>query len=81
MDYFYGYIALFPYTRYPSGWLLCDGRTLQISQNGSLFQAIGNSYGGDGSTTFSIPNMLGLEPIFGMNYFICNTGIYPVKDQ
>lgn len=81
MDYYYGYIALFPYHRTPSGWLLCNGQTIAISSNEVLFSLLGTSYGGDGRSNFAIPNMLGLEPIPGMNYYICIKGEYPPKQQ
>jgi microcystin-dependent protein len=41
----------------PVGWALCDGQTLAISQNSALFQLIGTTYGGEGQTTFNLPNL------------------------
>ena len=41
----------------PKGWLLCDGSLLQISQNQALFSLLGTIYGGDGRTTFALPNL------------------------
>ncbi|MGS0763920.1 phage tail protein [Syntrophomonas curvata] len=80
MDYFLGQIVLFPYTFTPLGWMKCDGATLNIQQNTALFSLIGNKFGGNGTTTFCIPNLLGAEPISGMNYYICISGIYPTRD-
>ena len=80
MENYIGFIALFPYYYAPLGWFLCDGQILSISESQQLFTLIGTSYGGNGSTNFALPNMLGLEPIPGMNYYICNDGGYPVRD-
>ena len=80
MEYYIGSIQLFPYTFIPMGWLLCDGRTLQVSEYNVLFSVIGANYGGNGSSNFALPNMLGLEPIPGMRYFIVNEGLYPTRD-
>ncbi len=79
MDYFVGTTVLFPYSFTPTGWILCDGRSLRISQYELLFNLIGNYYGGDGVTGFNVPNMLGLEPGPGMNFYICNEGSYPPR--
>ncbi|RZK95113.1 MAG: phage tail protein, partial [Hymenobacter sp.] len=43
----------------PVGWYPCDGRQLSISQESTLFQLIGTTYGGDGQTTFNVPNLNG----------------------
>ena len=45
------------------GWALCDGRTLPIQQYTALFAVLGNMYGGDGRTTFALPNLQGRVPI------------------
>jgi microcystin-dependent protein len=47
----------------PNGWQLCDGSLLPISQNNALFALIGTTYGGDGQTTFAVPDMRGRIPI------------------
>jgi len=47
----------------PSGWAFCDGSLQPISQNTTLFQLIGTTYGGDGQTTFALPNLLGRTPV------------------
>ena len=46
----------------PVGWALCNGQLMSISQNEALFQLIGTTYGGDGQTTFSLPNLQGRIP-------------------
>ena len=47
----------------PNGWMFCDGQTLPISENETLFQLIGTMYGGDGESTFNLPNLQGRLPI------------------
>jgi microcystin-dependent protein len=80
MDYFLGNILLFPYSFTPMGFLLCNGQTLNVTQYQALFSLIGYTYGGNGTTTFCIPNMLGQEPQPGMNYYIAMSGLYPTRD-
>jgi microcystin-dependent protein len=78
MDIFIGYIVLFPYTFTPMDWLLCNGQSLPVSQYSTLYALIGNTYGGD-SYNFNLPNMLGLEPVPYMKYYICLNGDYPTR--
>jgi len=80
MDYIIGTILLLPYSFTPMTLLLCNGQTLNIMPYQALFSVIGNTYGGDGQTTFAVPNMLGQEPQPGMNYYIVYEGIYPTRD-
>jgi microcystin-dependent protein len=47
----------------PKGWALCNGQVLPISQNQALFSLLGTTYGGNGSTTFALPNLRGRVPI------------------
>jgi microcystin-dependent protein len=79
MDYFLGDIVLFPYTYAQQDWMWCEGQMLQVQQYTALFSLIGNQYGGDGSTTFALPNMRGAEPQPGLHYSICINGIYPQR--
>ena len=60
---YYGEIRLFAGTRIPRNWLLCDGRLLDINNNQALYSVIGTNYGGDGRTTFGIPDLRGRVPI------------------
>jgi|WetSurMetagenome_2_1015567.scaffolds.fasta_scaffold09447_3 microcystin-dependent protein len=78
-ELFIGSILLLPYTFAPQGTLPCDGRMLQIVEYSPLFALIGNTYGGNGTTTFALPNMLGLEPSPNMNYCIVTDGIFPTR--
>src|SRR4051794_30703113 len=47
----------------PAGWMFCDGSLLPISENDTLFQLIGTTYGGDGQVTFALPDLRGRVPI------------------
>lgn len=58
-----GEIAIYPYNFAPQGWAKCDGQLLPISQNTALFSLIGTIYGGDGETTFGLPDLRGRVPI------------------
>ena len=58
-----GEIILFSGNFEPPGWLFCDGRLLPISEHTALFEIVGNSYGGDGRTTFGIPDLRGRVPM------------------
>lgn len=56
---FLGEIRSFAFPVVPRGWALCNGQLLQISQNQALFTILGATYGGDGRTTFALPNLMG----------------------
>lgn len=59
----------------PAGWMLCEGQTLPISENETLFQLIGTTYGGDGESTFALPDLRGRVPIHqGNNFILAETG-------
>lgn len=62
-DPFIGEIRAFAFTFAPVGWSTCDGQVLQISQNTALFAVLGATYGGNGSTTFGLPNLQGRAPM------------------
>lgn len=59
MDEFLGTIKAFAFNFPPRGWMFCDGTLLSISQNTALFALIGTTYGGNGQTTFAIPDLRG----------------------
>jgi len=65
-----GEIRLFAGNFAPAGWMLCDGQLLPISENETLFQLIGTTYGGDGQSTFALPDLRGRVPIHFGNGFI-----------
>jgi microcystin-dependent protein len=60
---FIGEIRMFGFNFPPTGWALCNGQTLPISQNQALFSLLGTTYGGDGTTNFMLPNLQGRVPI------------------
>ena len=59
MNPFIGQIIMFGGTFAPRGWALCDGTLLAIAQNQALFSILGTTYGGDGRTTFGLPDLRG----------------------
>lgn len=65
-----GEIRMFAGNFAPAGWMFCEGQLLPISENETLFQLIGTTYGGDGQSTFSLPDMRGRLPIHAGNGFI-----------
>src|SRR5262249_14267303 len=54
---------IFPYNFAPRNWAFCDGQILAISQNTALFSLLGTTYGGDGQTTFALPDLRGRVPL------------------
>ena len=58
-----GEIRMFGGNFAPAGWLFCEGQLLPISENETLFQLIGTTYGGDGQSTFALPDLRGRVPI------------------
>jgi len=79
MEPFLGQIDLLPFNFAPQGWAFCDGALLPISQNTALFSLLGTTYGGDGVSTFALPNLKGKEPVDGLHYYIALVGIYPSR--
>ena len=63
MDPFVGEIRAFGFNFAPRGWALCQGQLLPITQNTALFALLGTQYGGDGRSTFALPNLQGRVPI------------------
>ena len=64
-----GEIRMFAGNFAPSGWLFCEGQLLPISENLTLFQLIGTTYGGDGESTFALPDLRGRIPLHSGNGF------------
>lgn len=76
-----GEIRMFAGNFAPAGWMFCEGQLLPISENETLFQLIGTTYGGDGQETFALPDLRGRLPIHqgvnsstGINYVLAETG-------
>ena len=73
-------IRIFGFNFAPKGWAFCNGQLLPISQNTALFSLLGTMYGGDGKSTFALPDMQGNAPVFwgqsttGTQYFEGQTG-------
>lgn len=60
---FIGEVKMFAGNFAPRGWALCDGQLLSIAQNEALFSILGTTYGGDGRTTFALPDLRGGVPV------------------
>ena len=65
-----GEIRMFAGNYAPAGWMFCEGQLLPISENDTLFTLIGTTYGGDGESTFALPDLRGRIPIHQGNGFI-----------
>ncbi|HUI43922.1 MAG TPA: tail fiber protein [Terriglobia bacterium] len=82
MEPFLGEVRLFPYNFVPRGWAACDGSLIRIIQNTALFALLGTMYGGDGKSTFALPDLrsnVPLPPDTG-TYCIAMQGIFPSRD-
>src|SRR6476469_1313020 len=62
-DPFVAEIRIFPFNFAPTGWAECNGGLLPISQNTALFSLLGTNYGGDGRSTFGLPDLRGRAPL------------------
>ncbi|MGE6434667.1 phage tail protein [Shewanella baltica] len=62
-DPFIGQISMFAGNFAPRGWAFCNGQLLSVSQNSALFAILGTTYGGNGQTTFALPNLQGRVPV------------------
>ena len=62
-DQFLAEIRIFPFNFPPTGWAFCDGQIMPLSQNTALFALLGTTYGGDGKSTFALPDMQGNAPM------------------
>src|SRR5688572_27209919 len=70
-----GEIRMFAGNFAPAGWMFCEGQLLPISENETLFQLIGTTYGGDGESTFALPDLRGRLPIHqGAGFILAETG-------
>lgn len=79
---FLGEITIFGGTFAPRGFAYCEGQLLPINQYTALFSILGNRYGGDGRTTFALPDLKNAEKsLNGARYIIALQGIYPSRNQ
>jgi microcystin-dependent protein len=70
-----GEIRIFAGNFAPAGWMFCSGQLLPISENETLFNLIGTTYGGDGQSTFALPDLQSRVPIhFGNGFILAETG-------
>src|SRR5436190_7691113 len=70
-----GEIRMFAGNFAPAGWMFCQGQLLPISEYETLFNLIGTTYGGDGQSTFALPDMRGRLPMhFGNGFILAETG-------
>jgi microcystin-dependent protein len=70
-----GEIRMFAGNFAPAGWMFCEGQLLPISENEVLFNLIGTTYGGDGQSTFALPDLRGRLPVHqGNGYILAQTG-------
>jgi microcystin-dependent protein len=70
-----GEIRMFAGNFAPAGWMFCEGQLLPISENETLFQLIGTTYGGDGQSTFALPDLRGRIPLHqGNGFTLAETG-------
>lgn len=80
MENYLGEIRVFSFGTIPRGWATCAGQILAINQNAALFSLLGTFYGGNGTTTFALPDFRGQTPIgvgnasYGTNYVIGQKG-------
>lgn len=63
LEPFLGEVRAVSFNFAPKGWALCNGQIMQISQNQALFSILGTTYGGNGQTTFALPNLQGRVPL------------------
>jgi microcystin-dependent protein len=70
-----GEVRMFAGNFAPAGWMFCEGQLLPISENETLFQLIGTTYGGDGQQTFALPDLRGRVPLHqGSGFILAETG-------
>ena len=83
MDAYIGELRLFGFDFAPPGWALADGSLLPLNEYEGLFALLGNRFGGDGTTTFALPDLRGLPAINqgqgagqAVNFFIATQGVF-----
>ena len=84
MEPLLGEIKLLPLMYAPTGWMACQGQTLPIESNQALFSLLGANFGGDGRTTFALPDLRSSSPLGAVaglvGYCIATNGVYPARD-
>ena len=79
MDPILGEIQLYSFSFDMEHWMRCEGQIIPIDENPALYSLLGTIYGGNGTTTFALPNLKGAEPVPGMSYYISTQGNYPQR--
>jgi|SRR5271163_3435282 len=81
-DPFIGEIQTFAFNFCPKNWVQASGQTLSIAQNTALFSLLGTTYGGDGTTTFVLPNWNPVYSANGGKLIVCISlyGVFPSRD-
>ena len=74
MDAYLGEIRMFSGDYAPMDWMFCDGQILSIADNSTLFSLLGPAFGGDGRTTFALPDLRGRIPLHGTSTFAQKLG-------
>lgn len=80
MEPFIGQIQAFGFSFAPRGWAACEGQLLPINDNQALFSLLGTTYGGDGRTTFALPDLRKKGQRNRLTYCIALQGIYPSRN-
>jgi microcystin-dependent protein len=70
-----GEIRIFAGNYAPTGWMFCEGQLIPISENDTLFQLIGTTYGGDGQSTFALPDLRGRLPLHTSNNYLLGSAV------
>jgi len=78
-EYYMGQVLLVGFNFCPRGTMDADGRLLAIDQQTALFSLYGTTFGGDGRTSFGLPDLRGKEPQKGMRYCVVTQGLYPSR--
>ena len=80
MEPFIGQIQAFGFNYAPNGWAACEGQTVPIVSNQALFSLLGTTYGGDGQTTFGLPDLREASTRDNVHYCIAINGSYPPRN-
>jgi len=83
MEPFLGDIMTSPYNFAPRGWAFCEGQLLPVAQNHALYALLGTQFGGDGRSTFALPDLRDQEVEAGgskVRYIIALQGIFPSRN-
>ena len=79
MDPILGTVQLFALSFVPTGWITCDGSLIPIMQWQALYSLLGTTFGGDGTTSFALPDLRGKAPLAGNEFAIAVVGVYPQR--